>query len=173
VKEWSINSFHIFNYFFKLFRWVITAAHCHKKVPRTWTLFQVRLGDWDIRQDPDCEDLANERVCNDPYVEVPVSQIIVHEEYLPDSRQQHHDIALLKLQRDVRFTDFIKPVCMPTETNLRSLDYTGQTLEVVGFGKTENTNSSPRKLKVDIDAYSFDACQSKYASLGIIRGQVR
>lgn len=135
-------------------------------------MFQVRLGDWDTNSNPDCQDKLNERICNDPFVEVPISDIIVHESYDPDSRSQYHDIALLRLQRNVQFTDFIKPVCLPTETGLRSIDFTGSRLEVVGFGKTENLNSSPRKLKVEIEAISDDRCRQKYNHLSLIKGQV-
>lgn len=135
-------------------------------------MYQVRLGDWDTRTNPDYQERVNERVYNDPYVEVGITDIIVHENYDPDSRSQYHDIALLRLQRDVQYTNFIKPVCLPTETNLRTIDYTGNTLEVVGFGKTENANSSPRKLKVELEAISEDKCRTKYSTLGIIKGQV-
>lgn len=155
-----------------LFKSLTIAAHCDKKVPKTWRLFQVRLGDWDTRTNPDCQQYANERVCNDPYVDVAIEKIIVHENYIPDSRTQYHDIALLRLQRDVKFTDYIVPICLPTEPSLSSLKYTNKALEVVGFGKTERENSSPNKLKVEVIAYSDQQCQAKYAHLGLIEGQV-
>lgn len=151
---------------------LFSAAHCEKKVPKTWRLFQVRLGDWDTRTNPDCQQKTNERVCNDPYVDVAIEQIIVHEDYDPNSRSQYHDIALLRLQRDVKFTEFIVPICLPFETSLRSLKYTNKELEVVGFGKTERENSSANKLKVKLNALSDQQCQSKYAHLGLIEGQV-
>jgi hypothetical protein len=100
-------------------------------------------------------------VCNEPYVEVPVSQIIVHEQYNADAKNQPHDIALLKLQNAVRYTDYIKPICLP-EPTLRSIDWTGHNLEVAGFGKTEAENSSPLKLKVGLDAYTTEDCQRVY-----------
>lgn len=151
---------------------MLTAAHCDKKVPRTWRLFQVRLGDWDTTSNPDCQQKRNERVCNDPYVDYPITEIIVHENYNPDSRSQYHDIALLRLARNVQYTDFIKPICLPTETNLRAIDFTGDELEVVGFGKTEVENSSTRKLKVALKAVSDNQCRMKYNHLSIIQGQV-
>lgn len=111
-------------------------------------------------------------VCNDPYLDVPIERIIVHEQYDPDSRSQYHDIALLRLQRDVTFTEFIKPICLPVETGLRSIKYTNKALEVVGFGKTETENSSSNKLKVSLNALSDQQCQAKYSQLGLITGQV-
>lgn len=144
-------------------RYVLTAAHCHRKVPKSWKLIQVRLGDWDTRTNPDCRDDVSGTVCNDPYVEVPVAQIIVHEQYNPDSNNQPNDIALLRLQNAVRYTDFIKPICLP-EPTLRSIEWTGHKLEVAGFGKTEYENSSPLKLKVGVDSYSTEDCQRVFGS---------
>ena len=114
----------------------------------------------------------NERVCNDNYIEIPVTDVIVHESYVPESRNQHHDIALLRMQRNVDFTDFIKPICLPNDSGLRALDFSDQAMEVVGFGKTETDFSSPRKLKVQIDGISHDTCTSKYSQVGIIYGQM-
>lgn len=152
---------------------MITAAHCDRKVPKTWKLFQVRLGEWDTRTNPDCDEEHGERICNDEYIEVPVSDIIVHESYVPDSRHQRHDIALLRMSRTVVYTDYIRPICLPMDINLRSLDFTGDSLEVVGFGKTENEYSSNIKLKVALDAVAQNSCVSKYSQIGIIEGQVK
>ncbi|KAG5671084.1 hypothetical protein PVAND_001298 [Polypedilum vanderplanki] len=151
-------------------RYVLTAAHCDRKVPKSWKLFQVRLGDWDTRTNPDCRNDINGMVCNDPYVEVPVAQIIVHEHYNPDAKNQPNDIALLRLQNSIRYTDFIKPICLP-EPSLRTIDWTGHNLEVAGFGKTEYENSSPLKLKVGVDAYSADDCQRVYSNQLTISNQ--
>lgn len=152
-------------------RFVITAAHCVRKVPQTWQLVQVRLGEYDTRSNPDCNDFITGSVCNDPYVEVAVSQIIVHPEYLADAKHQPNDIALLKLQTAVRYTNYIKPVCLPAPT-LRTLDWTGHALEVAGFGKTEFVNSNPVKLKVDVDAFSTVECKNIYKTLPLTDKQV-
>lgn len=144
-------------------QFVLTAAHCDRKVPKSWKITQVRLGEWDTRTNPDCQQLVNEKICNDPYQEIRVAKVIVHEQYLPDSKNQLHDIALLKLKTSVTYTEFIKPICLPTDNNLRKIDFTGHELEVAGFGKTENDNSSPVKLKVGLDAVNHQTCKSYYS----------
>lgn len=106
-----------------------------KKVPTTWKLNSVRLGEWDTTETRDCDDsLVNEVVCSDPVVDVTVEEKIVHESYEPNSKNQYNDIALLRLSRTVKYTDFIKPICLPLDNNLRSADLAGVELDVSGWG---------------------------------------
>ncbi|KAL7024696.1 hypothetical protein ACKWTF_013172 [Chironomus riparius] len=151
-------------------RWVLTAAHCDIMIKQrvNYDIVGVRLGDWDTRTNPDCQQLVNERVCNVQYVEVPVEKIISHEGYDMHSRNQYNDIALLKLQRDVVYTDWIKPICLPLTSDLRDIDYTGHSLDVAGFGKTSETeNSSPVMKRLDIDGIARNKCQQYYSTQNV------
>lgn len=156
-------------------RYILTAAHCIRKVPATWKLISVRLGEWDTTTAQDCDDsFTNERVCSDPHVDISVEEQIVHEDYLPNSKNQHNDIALLRLSRNVRYTEFIRPVCLPWESSLKILDLSGTAMEVAGWGKTETSSTSTRKQKVTINAYSNTKCQTVYSpsNIDIIDSQV-
>lgn len=120
-------------------RYVITAAHCISKVPTTWKLTGVRLGEWDTTTPSDCDDsFTTGPVCSDPYVDVSVEEKIVHEDYEPNSKNQHHDIALLRLSRNVQYTDYIRPVCLPLDSAVRSLTLGKTALEVAGWGAKRN-----------------------------------
>lgn len=79
--------------------------------------------------------MTGETICNDPPVDVTVSEIIVHENYQPSSKNQHHDIALLRLSRSVAYTDFIKPICLPLDSSVQGLNLDGTTLVVSGWGQ--------------------------------------
>jgi secreted trypsin-like serine protease len=115
-------------------RYVLTAAHCISKVPPEWKLVSVRLGEWDTKTVQDCDDsYVNEQVCNNPHVDVSVEQKIVHESYEPNSKNQHHDIALLRLTKNVQYSDFIKPICLPVDTAVKSLNLADSSLEVAGL----------------------------------------
>lgn len=117
-------------------RYVLTAAHCVNKVPAEWTLTSVRIGEWDTKTtNPDCEYLQNEQVCNEPIVDVPVTEKIVHEDYQPNSKNQHHDIALLRLSRYVQYTDFARPICLPVDSVLRNSNENGKKFVVAGWGE--------------------------------------
>lgn len=115
----------------------MTASHCVNGKDLTqlrWQLTAVRLGEWDTSSDRDCED----GYCSDPVLDIPVIQQVPHESYIPNSRTQENDVALLRMARSVTFTDWIKPICLPLSSNLRNKDFNGFPLEVAGWGKTEN-----------------------------------
>jgi len=149
-------------------RYVLTAAHCILKVPATYKPISVRLGEWDTTTSRDCDDsLINEIVCSDPAIDITIEEKIVHESYDANSKNQHNDIALLRLSRPVKYSHFIKPICLPIDSALKSIDLGGMTMDVAGWGKTETASSSKRKLKVAIDGYSNADCQRIYSTSNI------
>ncbi|XP_015284034.1 PREDICTED: serine protease 27-like, partial [Gekko japonicus] len=79
--------------------WVLTAAHCFDSGLTDPSLYAVLLGAY--------------RLLN-PHpgsVLVPVKTIIIHSNY--SDHRTGNDIALLELERPVRFTDRIQPACIP------------------------------------------------------------
>lgn len=67
---------------------------------------------------------------------VPVIERIVHKGYSPFSRSQQNDIALLRLNQTVKFTSWIKPICLPNISMLRDIDYgSNYTLIASGWGQ--------------------------------------
>lgn len=93
----------------------------------------MQTGEWDTTTDQDCE----EEYCSDPVQDIPVVQRIPHENYQPNSKTQDNDIALLRLAFSARFSDFVRPICLPLESHLRNKNFDGVPLEVAGWGKTE------------------------------------
>lgn len=93
----------------------------------------VRLGEWDQTTNPDCEDTN----CADEVVDVPIVERIPHEQYVPTSRAQENDIALLRMARSVSFTDWIRPICLPVYESNRNINYENvdAALTVAGWGR--------------------------------------
>ncbi|EDW81572.2 uncharacterized protein Dwil_GK10951 [Drosophila willistoni] len=146
-------------------RYVITAAHCVNAIPRDWRLTGVRLGEWDTSTNPDCTKEKNGRDdCNDPYVDNPVIEKIVHPEYSASSRDQLNDIALLRLRDPVTYTDFISPVCLPTQAKQRDEIFLGRKMVVAGWGRTETNATAQFKLKAEIEAVTLNECNRVYNS---------
>lgn len=128
-------------------RYVITAAHCIQSIPSAWRLISIRFGENDLNQNPDCEGYGSNRDCADAYLNVPVEQVIVHDQYSTFNEQQYNDIALVRLAKNVKFTAFVKPICLPTSNELQIKSLIGDRMEVVGWGKTETSKILPLFLK--------------------------
>ncbi|CAH1727598.1 unnamed protein product [Chironomus riparius] len=150
-------------------RHVLTAAHCNFRVPKTWKISKVRLGEWDRRTNPDCMEFVNEQVCNDPFVDVQVMKVITHPNYKKESVNQFNDIAILELERDVKFTEWIKPICLPVDLNIRNMNFTSHSVEVSGFKLTEKDveSSSPTKKVFYLYVVEQEKCKANYASMKV------
>uniref|UniRef100_A0A8C6WD86 Serine protease 42 n=1 Tax=Nannospalax galili TaxID=1026970 RepID=A0A8C6WD86_NANGA len=94
-------------------QWVLTAAHCIYSRIR----YNVKMGDRSVYQ----------KTTN---LVIPIQNIIVHPEF--SSVTVKNDIALLKLEHPVTFTATIHPICIPSETFVK----TGTLCWVTGWGKT-------------------------------------
>ncbi|XP_055591289.1 CLIP domain-containing serine protease B4-like [Uranotaenia lowii] len=144
---------------------VLTAGHCFREIPDDYRVTKVRLGEWNILSEIDCVD----GLCADPPVEIRVAGHIVHPDYTSDD--YHNDIALIKLERPVQFTDFISPVCLPLAENLRSFEEATKKFFVIGWGATERGHQAPGifgsqyKLAVEVPGVSMDTCQKEYPKM--------
>lgn len=155
-------------------RYVLTAAHCvkGKDLPRSWSLVSVRLGEYDTEKEKDCVSHGvGAEDCTDDPIDIEVEERIAHEQYDPRDMNQYHDIALLRLKRDVpKYTDFISPICLPKTVSERREDYTGNNLTVAGWGKTETKSESNIKLKLQIPVKSNSDCTNTYKSARVQLG---
>ncbi|KAJ3647406.1 hypothetical protein Zmor_019285 [Zophobas morio] len=125
-------------------RYVVTAAHCVE--PR---LRSVRLGEHNLRTNPDCDKDGD---CAPKYLSVDVVERVVFKTY---KKNQYHDIALLRLKEEVEFSDFIKPVCLPTTVKDVYRSYRGENNVIVaGWGLTETEKYSKVLLKANVPIVS-------------------
>ena len=148
--------------------YVLTASHCvHPTLLSKNQLIGVRLGEWDLSQQKDCDDsLINEVVCAPPPIDIGIEETIMHEKYRPSSSNQHNDIALLRMRQKVNYGEFIRPICLPTTPSSRSANAVGDQLTTAGWGKTETGNKSDVKLKVLVPIFDSQKCGSKYKAQG-------
>ena len=73
----------------------------------------------------------------------------------------------MKLEHDVQFTEWIRPICLPIDSTVRKMDFTAHRLEVVGFGLTETGSTSPVKKRVELDGVNKTDCRTFYASRNV------
>ncbi|XP_045461314.1 CLIP domain-containing serine protease 2-like isoform X1 [Harmonia axyridis] len=147
-------------------RYVLTAAHCLKENKRQqiWKLKSVRLGEYNKDSDEDCTSNGFNTVCLPiPPIDVNIEEEIINEKYDPKDKNLKHDIALLRLETKVSYTDYVRPICLPTLLEERKKTYNGMILTVAGWGQTENRSSSSVKLKVSIPVMKHSDCKALFS----------
>jgi hypothetical protein len=144
-----------------------SAAHCvHQRLLQNTRLIGVRLGEWNLLTDEDCESINGRRICAPNSLDVGIEEVILHEKYSPQSLNQHNDIALLRLSSKVQFNDFVKAICLQQDRDLKITDILGQSLVVAGFGATQSASSSTSKQQVSIRVVETDKCDQIFKREG-------
>lgn len=115
-------------------RWVLTAAHCIFYPPwdKNFTTddLLVRIG----KHNRKTYERTMEKI-------VLLDKIIIHPKY-NWKENLDRDIALLRLKKPVAFSDYIRPVCLPTKEVVQSLLLSGYKGRVTGWGNLFETWSS-------------------------------
>ncbi|XP_013168734.1 PREDICTED: serine protease easter-like [Papilio xuthus] len=146
-------------------RYVLTAGHClvgsdiGGRSP-----VNVRLGEYNLlNTGPDCVITpGGGEDCTDGALVIPIEKIIVHEQYNPNDVNKHNDIALIKLSTMAPYTDFIRPICLPT-LDLSVNAQEGLRLFASGWGMTGTLQIlNSIKHEVDLPYRRFDNCQEIY-----------
>jgi len=89
-----------------------------------------------------------------------VEKVIKHNQYSPITN--NNDIALLKLDSNVNFTEFIYPICLPTR------QHDEPKVIATGLGKTgRNHAQSDKLLRVVLEKFSRQECQEIFRSKNI------
>lgn len=91
----------------------------------------VRLGEYDITKEIDC--LGN--TCADPVLHMGIAEKIPHEGYNEKSKNRGNDIGLIRLDGEVTYTDYIRPICLPTLANSPRA-FPNERLVSAGWGRT-------------------------------------
>ncbi|XP_076338710.1 serine protease 30-like [Tachypleus tridentatus] len=125
-------------------RWILTAAHCvHLYTARH---FVVRVGEFDLSEKE-----------NHQTEDINIQQIIVHPKY-SDPKRYYNDIAILRLAKDITFSDYVRPVCLPEASS----SYVNQEGTVVGWGGER----AKRLQKVNVPVMDFTQCENWYHEAG-------
>ncbi|XP_055624127.1 serine protease easter-like [Toxorhynchites rutilus septentrionalis] len=143
-------------------RYVLTAAHCIDGVSEDYNLVGIRLGEWDLKSDTDCN---SESICSDAPVDVGIESMVKHADYSRETLV--NDVALIKLNESVTFTDYIAPVCLPIPEIAKTKNTDETTFTAVGWGNTEHKNGtyefgSRYKLHVQLKGVNMTYCNEAY-----------
>ncbi|KAL1122457.1 hypothetical protein AAG570_002788 [Ranatra chinensis] len=128
-------------------RYILSAAHCSYSKERGLARWAT-LGDLDLAsEDDDAEPVTLEIV-----------ERINHPDYKPP--KFYNDIALFKLESDVKFNNYVRPICLH-----RGPDVSGK-LVATGWGRTRWQGwPSDNLMKVTLDVMEFKKCNKTYQQL--------
>ncbi|XP_063697738.1 melanization protease 1-like isoform X1 [Culicoides brevitarsis] len=139
-------------------RYVLTAAHCITNLRRGTRLVSVRLGEYDVNKNVDCEVTDGEEICAPPVQDIPIERIIPHPGF--NQPRWANDIALLRLASEPDFSDLaVAPICLPVTQQLMTLSL--KTLIVTGWGTTETLRRSNVLLKAHLPFVKSDVCEKQ------------
>jgi len=108
--------------------WVVTAAHCVYGMEKYPFLFSVRVGEHDRGVEEGTEE------------DIEVQKVVRHVEY--SQYTINNDIALLQLSRPVKYSKYVKPVCLPSKEVSNGTD-----CYITGWGKMKHPGSMVQYLQ--------------------------
>uniref|UniRef100_A0A4W3JNJ8 Peptidase S1 domain-containing protein n=1 Tax=Callorhinchus milii TaxID=7868 RepID=A0A4W3JNJ8_CALMI len=124
-------------------RWLLSAAHCFQDAISNVKIIKMKhfiVGEGTSR--------TIERIITHPNFSIP--------------GLFNNDIAVLELSSPLTFTDFIRPICLPSSSHVFR---DGQTCTVTGWGTLSYQGLSLNPLKADVNIVSNDACIRAYGNL--------
>jgi V8-like Glu-specific endopeptidase len=133
--------------------WVMTAGHCFYG-QTDMSGYHVKLG---------ADNKGNGFESNEASQQViAVDKAFVHPQF--DPSKLNHDMTLLKLKKKAVINDYVKPVCLASNTDNPA---TGTPTVIIGWGTTsEGGQDSPTLLQVTIPVYDQKKCHDEYVSMG-------
>ncbi|XP_017783265.1 PREDICTED: serine protease snake-like [Nicrophorus vespilloides] len=127
-------------------KFILTAAHCTNSRDFGQVKF-VRLGDLNL--------ILNTDDASPQMFEV--KRILKHPKYRSSSH--YHDIALIELDKTVKFTSYTEPACLNTPISNRSND----NFIAIGWGHTSfGGDTSDVLQKVELKEKTNDECNQRY-----------
>jgi serine protease 56 len=123
---------------------VVTAAHCILD-----NLVLVRLGAYDITS------------TTEGSIDINIESKVTHENY--DPKFILNDIAIIRLVSLVNFTQYIRPICIPLNSDIGNRDWTGAMGWVAGWGSTSFRGPGSAILQeVQLPVISTSECEWNY-----------
>jgi len=126
----------------------VTAAHClypkHEQFPTHWPETLLYFGRFDLMDDEE----ENSQVRK-------IVDVAIHNDWDPKKESYDADVAVLRLDKPVKFSLYIQPVCLTTAAEFVGGSAGGS---VAGWGIAEGVNRSDILLFADIKSVSDEVC---------------
>ncbi|XP_076065819.1 clotting factor G beta subunit-like [Oratosquilla oratoria] len=130
--------------------WVVTSAYCLSTRPKTNHVVHLGKG----------EPPATKQELS-PATDIKVSSFVAHPEY-KQGESLDYDVALIRLERPITFSEDVSPVCLPWGRKI-STDLTTSTVQIATW---ITSDQSPYKLTdVYADVLTTEKCDQEYGSI--------
>ncbi|XP_059044974.1 phenoloxidase-activating enzyme-like [Achroia grisella] len=143
-------------------KYVLTAAHCFFMSEGLVKPEYVRLGEYNTTNNgKDCVEVEGGGIdCTDPVVIIEIKRYIHHPQYM--FYESKNDIALIQLKKSAPYTDFIRPICLPTHDIFKSPPARLK-LRAVGWGViNDKYDISEIKQHIILPFVRVKECQRRY-----------
>ncbi|XP_051169223.1 chymotrypsin-C-like [Leptopilina boulardi] len=140
-------------------RYVLTAAHCIKPFLLYLKNIKIILGDYNIMTNPDCKTQwwNKKTICNEIEV-VGIDTIHAHPKY--SKKDITNDIALIRLDRYIEFSDTIDQICLPFDNEVSINNYP---YDLYGRGiSMRNSAETKIPIKTMVQVIENSECESLY-----------
>lgn len=127
--------------------WILTAAHCFKGVGNDYLQWRLVLG---ARQLSDLNAESEVRR---------IAKKIEHRGYIP--KTEENDIALLFVDRVIKYNDYIQPACLPQKDTI--IEHMTECY-IAGWGVTREDSTEPTDILQEAQVQLLDVkkCNSTY-----------
>ena len=95
-----------------------------------------------------------------PGLEVAIQQVVSHPSFT-NNPVAVYDIALVKMERPLAFTDMIRPICV-----FQDVEDVERELVVAGWGRTEKARSSSVLQFTSLEQVEREDCEAEYREAG-------
>jgi hypothetical protein len=91
-----------------------------------------------------------------------IKNLTIHSEWKLEANDYDYDIALVELNRAVRFNNFIRPICLPTIDFVHNYN---QKISIAGYGYGSKLTPSKNLQFINVQTFSRDTCEKNNENL--------
>lgn len=153
------------------YNYILTAANCVTNMQRKHIkLVSVRVGEYSLKNDTDCEVKDDPQkgvtlLCSPPVQDLEIEEIIPHPEFLGGGKNVHNDIALLRVSKIMKENN-VYPVCLPVG-KFRDMRY--ENALFTGWGRIDGVTKERADIlkKVRLPVIEKQNCSAAYKKFDV------
>ncbi|XP_058450602.1 serine protease easter-like [Malaya genurostris] len=149
-------------------RYVLSVIGCMRKTKRDPDY--VRLGEHSEATARDCNVLKDQKTgyelkdCTGPVLDIGIESIVSHPDF--DQPMYTNDLALVRMAREVEYSDYIRPICLPTTPELRANIPRFMVMPAWELDMDAPNHYVGELQKYYVENIDLDTCQRQFEQVG-------